>query len=359
MQTIMNRNRFLVFRMRRPFLLLTLCLLARAALAAPPLPALGADIDHLTVSGLSSGGYMAVQFHVAHSRRVDGAAILAAGPYECAEGSTLRALNNCMEPDADDPVPSTATSVARVSEDAAAGRIDDPAGLTGDRVWLLTGGADRTVARPVVDALAAFYRRWIAPAQLAYVTVPGAGHAMLSADAAEANACDTSAPPYINRCEGVDAPGQLLAHLLGPLAPKAARVEGELLAFDQNPHAASADALGLGQTGYLFIPSGCRDGGCRVHVAFHGCRQSADQIGTAFVTDAGYNRWASSNRLIVLYPQTTPRYGWTWSGWWPRWVFNPKGCWDWWGYEDADYATRDGRQVRAVMDMLTRLGAAP
>jgi len=350
----MTPFRFPVVPMRL-ILIALLSLTSPLTWAAPPLPALAADGQHLTVSGISSGGYMAVQFHVAHSMRVDGAGILAAGPYECAEGSTLRALGNCMEPDAEDPVPTTASSIERVNEDAAAGRIDSPTGLANDRVWLLSGGEDRTVARPVVDALAAFYRTWIGGERLAYVKVPNAGHAMLSADAPAANACNTSEPPYINRCPGVDAPGELLAHLLGPLQAKAPAASGELLSFDQTPFTGDAGALGMAQTGYAYVPADCRGGGCRIHVAFHGCRQSAEQIGELFVREAGYNRWAESNRLIVLYPQIVPRYGWTWSGWWPSWVFNPKGCWDWWGYEDPDYATRDGHQVHAVMEMVERL----
>ena len=34
---------------------------------------------------------------------------------------------------------------------------------------------------------------------------------------------------------------------------------------------------------------------------------------------------------------------------------NPMGCWDWWGYTDGDYATRDGAQlkvVKATLDLL-------
>jgi poly(3-hydroxybutyrate) depolymerase len=42
----------------------------------------------VTVSGISSGGYMAVQFQVAFSKLVKGAGILAAGPYDCAEGAS-------------------------------------------------------------------------------------------------------------------------------------------------------------------------------------------------------------------------------------------------------------------------------
>ena len=45
-----------------------------AALGAERLPGQGADSAKFTVSGLSSGGYMAVQLQVAHSSRVSGVA---------------------------------------------------------------------------------------------------------------------------------------------------------------------------------------------------------------------------------------------------------------------------------------------
>jgi hypothetical protein len=50
------------------------------------LPALpGLDRTAITVSGLSSGGFFAHQFHVAFSSLVKGAGILAGGPYGCVE----------------------------------------------------------------------------------------------------------------------------------------------------------------------------------------------------------------------------------------------------------------------------------
>ncbi|WP_232364957.1 hypothetical protein [Salinimonas marina] len=48
--------------------------------------------DAITVSGLSSGGYMANQFHLAYSDRVDGAAIISAGPFYCAQNDITVAL---------------------------------------------------------------------------------------------------------------------------------------------------------------------------------------------------------------------------------------------------------------------------
>jgi hypothetical protein len=37
-------------------------------------------------------------------------------------------------------------------------------------------------------------------------------------------------------------------------------------------------------------------------------------------------------------------------------VFNPRGCWDWWGYTNSRYATKEGPQIRAVLSMVERLG---
>ena len=35
---------------------------------------------------------------------------------------------------------------------------------------------------------------------------------------------------------------------------------------------------------------------------------------------------------------------------------NPKACWDWFGYTGADYATRDGVQLRWLVATVTALG---
>jgi chitodextrinase len=62
-----------------------------------------------------------------------------------------------------------------------------------------------------------------------------------------------------------------------------------------------------------------------------------------YVRNTGYNKWADTNNIIMLYPQATA------SG--P----NPNGCWDWWGYDDANYAVKAGRQMAAVKAMVDRI----
>jgi poly(3-hydroxybutyrate) depolymerase len=338
--------------------LFLMLLVSAAAGAVQPLPGLAASTGDVTVSGISSGGYMAVQFQVAYSSLVRGAGIVAGGPYFCAEGSVRRALGNCMAPSGKDLPPTPDETLNTVGQLARAGRIDPPANLRDDRVWLLAGGNDRTVLPPVMDALEAFYRATLPADAVSFVKVPDAGHAMLSVADPKANDCPTSETPFINRCRDVDAAGKLLTHLLGPLLPPAGTPAGEMIVFDQRPFVRGrAIDASLANEGYAFVPASCRSGGCKVHLVFHGCLQNAGEIGRRFVDGAGYNGWAASNRIVVLYPQTVRRYGFAFGSF--RWLLNPKGCWDWWGYTGADYHTRDSVQMRAVRAMIETLGMAP
>ena len=270
---------------------------------------------------------MAVQMHFAHSRRVAGVAALAAGPYYCARGSLWTAWNQCM------------TGNPAVSKnDVRDPRVDPVANIAKARVWLFSGTEDRTVAPAVVQALAKQYALFGAVPVL--VQDKPAGHAMVTENTG--NACGATEPPFINDCD-YDAAGALLAHLLGGLSPPSKATAGRLVVFDQR-ELGGTSAISMADEGFAYIPAACENERCRVHVAFHGCRQAGER----YVRDAGYNRWAETNRLIVLYPQAVARYMW--------WVWNPRGCWDWWGYTGSAYATKDAPQIRAVMAMVERLG---
>lgn len=272
---------------------------------------------------------MAVQLHVAHSARVKGVAAVAAGPYNCAQGSLWTAWNHCMS----GPPPSIQALHQQTVLLEKSGLIDPTGHLAAAKVWLFSGTNDRTVVPPVAAALKDYYASFEATSLL--VADKPAGHAMVTEDAG--NACSSTAAPYINDCD-YDAAGVLLQHLLGPLVPRG--TAGRLVSFDQKPYAAS----GMADDAYVYIPKACATERCRVHVAFHGCRQTARE----FAEGAGYNRWAESNRLIVLYPQARASL----------WPFNPRGCWDWWGYTGPQYATKQAPQIRAVLAMVERLSAA-
>jgi poly(3-hydroxybutyrate) depolymerase len=339
--------------MRAPYLFAAVVAHAACASgAAERLPGFAAE-PAVTVSGVSSGAFMAVQFHVAHSATVRGAGAIAGGPYDCAQGSLWTALASCMDPGPWSSVPQPALLAGIARSFAAAGTIDPLERLAGAKVWLFSGTRDETVSPEVVEALRRFYLAAAPDADVALENGVPAGHGMVTDGAG--NACSTTKPPFIVDCR-YDAAGTLLKHLLGTLAPPAAKPAGRLVEFDQREFAGGAPAaISLAESGYAFVPQACERERCRVHVVFHGCRQSAEQIGRRFVREAGYDRWAASNRLIVLYPQTTPRYGFAFGA--RNVVFNPKACWDWWGYTGRQYATKQGAQIRAVQAMLERLAA--
>ena len=48
---------------------------------------LAIDRGRISLSGISSGAYMAQQFHVIHSSHVVGVGLVAGGPYRCAAGA--------------------------------------------------------------------------------------------------------------------------------------------------------------------------------------------------------------------------------------------------------------------------------
>jgi hypothetical protein len=286
---------------------------------------------------------MAVQMHLAHSNRVGGVGALAAGPYYCAQGSLWTAMNHCMTPGGWTALPTVEALKGHTERFAREKLIDPTENLASARVWLFSGTQDRTVQPPVVDALGRFYALFNTKPVL--IKDKPAGHGMVTENAG--SACSKTEAPFINDCD-YDAAGEILRHVLGKLAPPAAKESGRLLAFDQKEFGA-AYANSLADAGYAYIPRACDKDRCRIHVAFHGCRQGVGAVGERFVRDAGYNRWADANGLIVLYPQVVARWAW--------WVFNPRGCWDWWGYTTSRYATKEGPQIRAVLGMVERLGA--
>jgi len=293
------------------------------------------DPDRITVSGISSGAYMAGQLHVAYSGLFSGAGLLAGGPYQCAGGSMSRALGPCVK-GGDVGI---AGITARIYELVESGAIDDSDNLRDDRVWIFHGAADETVDRSVSLATGDFYRQFLDSAQLVLVTDVNVVHGMPTLS--EGHPCDTFAAPFLNACD-YDAAGELLKQLYGPLNPPADAV-AELLPVSQ---AAFEDAE-LTEQGWLYAPEECRSGAeCGLHVAFHGCAQSDRYVGDAFVTGAGYNRWAETNRLLVLYPQAESS---------KLSPVNPLGCWDWWGYTGEDYATKTGPQMIAIRAMIDSL----
>jgi hypothetical protein len=339
-----------------------------------PLAQYGIEARPLTVSGLSSGGYMAVQLAVAHSSIFSGVGAIAAGPYGCAHtgGSesvnAARALGPCMEgkyhwvrrwqcmwfiatcPGPDHP--DAAASVRLARENAARNAIDPLEHVKRQRVFLLSGRKDTSVVPAVVDALRAFYVE-LAPDHIAHEQLDGAAHTFPTEDFAAGNPCSRGQSPFVSDCD-YDAAGKVLQAVHGPLQPRNnGALAGTLVEFDQTAFFPRDADAGLAASGYVYVPGACSEKlrPCTLHIALHGCRQNVADVQRGFVEGAGYNRWADTNAIIVLYPQVRAAPN--------LFARNPRNCWDWWGYSSAAWLDKRAPQMQAIIAMIDRLRSRP
>jgi len=351
---------------------LFICLIVARAHGQTALGRYHVEPDKITVSGISSGGYMAVQLGVAYSSVFSGVGVFAAGPYGCADTgddvnlNSRRAVGPCMAgryefmqrswcnvglaicPGIDAPDADGSIRLAREKE--AQHHIDPLLNLARQRVFLLSGKEDKKVVSKVVDALARFYETFVPPLQIERVRRDGLAHTFPTATFSHGNDCAVSESPFVSDCN-YDGAKQVLSHLYGPLdAHSNAAAATPVIEFDQRPFFPAGTSPGMGDRGYIYVPASCTDSGsagCGLHVALHGCGQTIADIGMTFVEGAGYNRWADTNRVIVLYPQVKKTNG--------LFSDNPQGCWDWWGYTGAGWDDKRGIQLRAIVAMVNRL----
>jgi poly(3-hydroxybutyrate) depolymerase len=325
-----------------------LTLSAHAAGPTAALPTLRVDPGRVAVAGVSAGAYMATQAQLAYPEVFRGAALIAGGPYDCARNSLATAVTTCMK---GDPAPPDAAALVKLAQQRAAeGEIGPLEKLAGEKVYILHGTQDPVIAESVAHAAVDFYNALKAavPA-LSSLTVTWDGshafsHTFPTLDAG--GDCGKVGTPYIGKC-GFDAAGAVFHALYGkPVHTAGIAAKGELRRFDQNALRAGSAGAYLAETGSVYVPQACLKGRrCGVLVALHGCQQNLDSVGEAFVKDAGFNRWADAYDVAVLYPQTRSGV-----------AANPKACWDWFGYSGADYATRNGVQLRWLVAALTALG---
>lgn len=333
----------------------------------PPVASLGLaprgiDIRQTSVSGVSSGGAMAIQMNVANSAIMRGIGVFAGVGYDCADSRLssvnlrlMRGLSCLSGGDGTD----AKFSIDRTSDAAAVpGAIDPVSNLYGQKVWLFSGYNDGSVRREAMNAVAAYYEHYVDGGNVFYQSDNHAPHALVTDG--YGGVCLGLNEQYINDCR-YDAAGYLLKHIYGHLNSRSNIPTGSILAFDQGEFTGGVTPklIGLAEKGYVYVPPACSIQSqlykCRVHVVFHGCRQYAENplVNKAVVEHGGYNEWADNNNLIVLYPQAVPT---------PAVVLNPgnpRGCWDWWGYSDLprnrEFARKTGYQIAAVKAMIDRL----
>jgi hypothetical protein len=333
-----------------------------------------------SISGLSSGAFMTVQLHLAHSASFIGAGIIAGGPYRCAESLpsqtlvaddsyALNSLYICMTPLTPKVAPNAGRLADLARQTAAAGKIDAIANLANDRLYIFTGSKDAVVNSVVVKSTRELYELLgVRSDNIKFIDTVPAGHSIIT-DNPEDSPLGMNEPPYINY-GGFIQSHDILNHLYSDLLPPAERLSADLIRFDQSDFLGDDAAYAsMGKYGYVYVPEAVKQGAKArgVHIVLHGCKQGYSYVNYAFgradivnqppygnryMTTTGYNQLADSNNIIVLYPQAT--------GDDDNQAQNPDGCWDWWGYtsstpNDPDYYSRDAIQIRAIHKMLEQL----
>ena len=287
-----------------------------------------------TVSGLSSGGFMAHQMHLAHSASITGAAIVAGGPYACTLGSRVRSQTACTQ----NPWMINPQQLIQLAKNSyIAGNIDNPQNLTTQSVVIFSGSIDVLVTPGVVQATQAVYANWVNPSKLVTIYDIPANHAWVTVN--EGNPCWYLGSPYVNNC-GYDLSGVIFQNLYANVVAKGTYLPGNMFSFEQAVYVDIWQA-GMSNRGWIYIPTACQasPAGCQLHVNYHGCEQYYDLIGNQYVSQIGMNEWAESNKVIVMYPQTTAG------------LMNPSGCWDFWGYTTANFYVQSAPQILAVWTM--------
>jgi poly(3-hydroxybutyrate) depolymerase len=334
--------------------------LAVSALATSPsaqavvvaLPSFNVDTSQTTVSGMSSGGYMASQLGYAFSATFKGVGVFTGGPYSC--GGHYYS-SNCMS-----NAVVSATMINTMQADInnwSSTTIDDKVNVAKQKVFLWVGNSDTTVGPNEMNAVNTLYQNnGVTTANLDYIKRDNTAHVMpTDFDSTGNNACNNSASPYISNC-GYDGAKAMLSFFYGTLtARNDAPAAGNYIEFDQTPYIASNP--GMAATGWIYVPASCAAGTqCKLHVALHGCQQNYATIGDKFVKNTGYTRWADTNNIIVMFPQTkvdNTSHATSASGS----LANANGCWDWIGWYGTNFAQKAGTQMSAIKAMVDRVSS--
>jgi len=228
---------------------------------------------------------------------------------------------------------------------AEAGLIGDLSLWLDKPIFLVAGDADVVVDHEVVEKSLELYSQY--SSKVTYRLLRGLDHAFATDRPVRETFFFPGAVSPILRDLGVDEAGHLLMHLLGPLRPRGKAQRNNLrtvLQHDFVPKGWNSITANMDEVGFVYAPSACQERPltCRMHVVYHGCYATASNIGDGFYWWAGYNDWAESNNLIILYPQAA-----FWHG--------SKACWDYYGYTGAKFDTRQSSQLVTVNNMVRAL----
>jgi hypothetical protein len=270
-----------------------------------------------TISGISAGGFAAVQLHIANSEVFNGSGIISAGPYLCA----VYSIESCMK------TPYLISSQYLWTLTKMELFIDSVKNLERQRVWIYYSSKDSVVNSEVTKKLGEYYL--LAGTQVQVKNNIMSEHSYITNSFG--NACDYLGSPYINNC-GENIAFDMMNYLYNGKLEKGDSYDITKLVnktFDNNFSVREV---------FYYIPSGCEKGGCDRHISLHGCLQSYENIGLSYITKLGYLEIAEKNKIIMIFPQMSK--------------LNSNNCWDWFGYTGPNYSNKLGPQQIEIMKLL-------
>lgn len=391
-----------------------------------------------TISGISSGAFMAVQMSTIFSNQFSGVGTVAGGFFYCAQNHlqekikegqlTLIGAKNLFlysntnlistntsqwfEPATANPIyqsvavcmhnPKMATrpDLEKFEAEKKIRPIDNFKFL---KTYIYQGEFDSVVHKEMAQQLVAFYNENKIPNENIKLSRGEGGH-NFPTDKENLNSCLAEKVPYISSCNK-DVAKEILEQTTSNLYIKSEPSLDHIFVVDQNldvknKMAAEKDwkqpSQSLAPYGYLYANEKClKDpASCHLHVALHGCEMSdsynkdfdevyAEQVSKyqnlsmrkksklivnvlnlpyieqktnmygalKFVVNAGYIDYAEKNNLMILFPQT-----WITEENYP---YNPKGCWDWFGWTGSNYATTQGTEAAWLSKYISEVSKNP
>jgi len=298
------------------------------------------DIGSITVGGVSSGAAIALQASTAYSSQFSGVALVAGVPYYCSRNSLTYAEECVLTPSL---VP-VQTLEDDMDQFVINGQIDSLSNFKSQSLYLFSGALDTVVSPGTVRLIEQIARDLGVTKILTEYSIE-AEHCVPTDD--WGLACYLLSEPFINNC-AYDMAGRALTHMYGPLNPPVTPIDSNVITLSQakfTPGKVDPSTLSMATDAYLYVPTNCKTptANCTLHVSFHGCLQGTEEVGLIYVNHAGWNKWAESNNMIILYPQAIIS------------ILDPinlDGCWDWWGYTNEEYAFKNSTQLLTIMNMV-------
>jgi len=292
---------------------------------------------------------MASQVFIAHSDTFSGLAMVAGPAYGCSQGTPFGAIRCIQHP----KQTMMEEALDRITELYRKELIASPSNIRTSKIFILHGGIDSLVASENAQVNLELFSHLSSLTSVKLHIESYMEHTFPTSQPTGIS-CGERVSPFISQCP-VDAAQMLLEHLDSQTSPldlqiqtqTTVRFPGSLQTFSQSDYDLSRLAH-LYDRGHIYIPPACHKGkSCGLHITLHGCEQSPEKIDDLFVHLTSYTVEAQARNLVVLFPSVKKS------------LYNPKGCWDWWGYTGPLYLTRQAPQIRAIKAMTEALITNP